>query len=246
MALTILAGIGYGLWRALTPRESDAALLALGLAACGVVIPAAMAVAGADYLAPRNVVAAMVPLTAGIAVIVTAQRTGRVGMAFVGRDRGGVPRAQRRREPEPAPAARGLAGPRAGDPGRRRRAAADRSRGDHHGGARVRRRWSTTCRRCTTCRAGATVRVSEIDETGYMPLAAGAGEPPAPGFHLVAHRDVDGLVLYRFRSAIPRTVSEAALREHVIAEGHPEVLVGAAVSPYNVISPPASPRVRKD
>ncbi len=71
VAFTILVGMGYGLWRALTPRESDAALLALGLAACGVLIPAAMAVAGADYLAPRNVVAAMVPLTAGIAVIVT-------------------------------------------------------------------------------------------------------------------------------------------------------------------------------
>ena len=70
VALTILAGMGYGLWRALTPREADAALLALGLAACGVLIPVAMAVAGADYLAPRNVVAAMVPLTAGIAVIV--------------------------------------------------------------------------------------------------------------------------------------------------------------------------------
>ena len=46
---------------------------------------------------------------------------------------------------------------------------------------------------------GATVRVSEIDETGYPPLVAGAGEPPAPGFRLVAHRDVNGLVLYRFR-----------------------------------------------
>ncbi len=50
---------------------------------------------------------------------------------------------------------------------------------------------------------GATVRVSEIDETGYPPLVAGAGEPPAPGFRLVAHRDVNGLVLYRFLSVDP-------------------------------------------
>ena len=72
---------------------------------------------------------------------------------------------------------------------------------------------------------GASVRVSEIDETGYPPLVAGAGEPPAPGFRLAAHRVVNGLVLYRFLSATPRTVPESALREHAITAAHPEVLV---------------------
>ncbi len=66
--------------------------------------------------------------------------------------------------------------------------------------------------------------MSEIDETGYAPLRPGAGEPPAPGFHLVQYGNVHGMILYRFRSASPRLVSEAVLREHVIAEGHPEVL----------------------
>ena len=84
VALEILAAVGYGLWRMLTPRESEAALLALGVAACGVLIPVAMALAGADYLAPRNVVAAMIPLTAGIATIAAARRTGRTGLALVG------------------------------------------------------------------------------------------------------------------------------------------------------------------
>jgi hypothetical protein len=74
-------------------------------------------------------------------------------------------------------------------------------------------------------RQGETVRGSEINETGYAPLRPGAGEPPAPGFHLVQYRNVNGMFLYRFRSATPGAVSEAALREHVIAEGHPEVLV---------------------
>ncbi len=84
LALAILAGVGFGLWRTLTPRESDGALLALALAACGVLIPVALALFGADYLAPRNLVAAMIPVTAAIAVIVTARRTGRTGMVWAG------------------------------------------------------------------------------------------------------------------------------------------------------------------
>src|SRR5207245_8520157 len=72
---------------------------------------------------------------------------------------------------------------------------------------------------------GAAVTVSEIDETGYAPLRASAGQPPAPGFHLLSRSDINGLILYRFRSVVPRTVSEAALRTHVIARARPEVLV---------------------
>ncbi len=220
VALEILAAVGYGLWRMLTPRESDSALLALGVAACGVLIPVAMAFAGADYLAPRNVVAAMIPLTAGIATIAAARRTGRTGLALVGLiavtftvltiDVDFSPRLQR---------------------------------GDWRGLARViGSEHSTGARAITTVelgaapleyylpplrnvRQGATMRVSEIDETGYAPLRPGAGEPPAPGFHLVQYRHVNGMILYRFRSATPRAVSEATLRERVIAEGHPEVLV---------------------
>ena len=48
---------------------------------------------------------------------------------------------------------------------------------------------------------------------------------PAPGFTLFARLNVDGLILYRFRSPVPRAVSEAALRRHVITLAHPEVLV---------------------
>jgi mannosyltransferase len=220
VALEILAAIGYGLWRMLTPRESEGALLALGVAACGVLIPVVMAFAGADYLAPRNVVGAMIPLTAGIATIAAARRTGRTGLALVGLiaatfaaltiDVDLSPRLQR---------------------------------GDWRGLARVigSEHPATAARTITTVELGAApleyylpplrnlprgaaVRVSEIDETGYAPLRPGAGEPPAIGFHLVQYRNVNGMILYRFRSATPRLVSEATLREHVIAEGHPEVL----------------------
>jgi hypothetical protein len=76
---------------------------------------------------------------------------------------------------------------------------------------------------------GTTVMVSEIDETGYAPLRASAGLPPAPGFHLLSRADVNGLIVYRFVSPAPRTVSEATLRRHVITEAHPEVLVSPGV-----------------
>ncbi|MGH2855108.1 MAG: glycosyltransferase family 39 protein [Solirubrobacteraceae bacterium] len=233
VAVEILAAMGYGLWRVLTPQESRGALLALGLAACGVLIPVAMAAAGADYLAPRNVVAAMIPLSAMIAVIASAQRTGRTGIAMVGLiavtgaalsvDVDLSPRLQRGDW-------RGLAQAiRAEPPGA-------------GGGSAQTEIESPSTRAITTVELGAApleyylpplrnlprgsaVRVSEIDETGYAPLRPGAGEPPAPGFRLVERRNVNGLILYRFRSATPRTVAEAALRSRVIAAGHPEVLV---------------------
>ncbi len=74
-------------------------------------------------------------------------------------------------------------------------------------------------------RAGRAVLVSEIDETGYAPLRPSAGAPPAPGFSLYARLDIDGLIVYRFRSSTPRSVSQAALRRHVITLAHPEVLI---------------------
>ncbi|HEX2703126.1 MAG TPA: glycosyltransferase family 39 protein, partial [Solirubrobacteraceae bacterium] len=80
IALLIGAGIALGLWRGVGQGARRGALLALVIVACGVLIPLAMALGGADYLAPRNVVAAMVPLTALIAVCVAAPGRGRTGM----------------------------------------------------------------------------------------------------------------------------------------------------------------------
>ncbi len=79
MGMVALVGVVYGLWRALTPREERGALIALTVAACGVGIPIVLAVGGADYLAPRNLVAAMVPVSVLLAVVIAARRTGRVG-----------------------------------------------------------------------------------------------------------------------------------------------------------------------
>jgi len=218
VALLILAGVGHALWRVLTPGESDGALLGLGITACAVLIPVAMALFGADYLAPRNELGAMVPLTATLAVILAARRGGRVGLALAGAicaaflalsvDVDLSPRLQR---------------------------------GDWRGLARILRGGSSE-RAITTVELGAApleyylpplrnlrrdgyVRLREIDETGYAPLRPGAGAPPTAGFHAAGYYDVHGLVLYRFVSAVPRVVSEAVLREHVVTAAHPEVLV---------------------
>ena len=68
-AAVVLAGLVYGLWRALTPARGarGAARADASAARAGWLIPLALAVLGADYLAPRNLVAAMVPVSALLA-----------------------------------------------------------------------------------------------------------------------------------------------------------------------------------
>jgi hypothetical protein len=220
VALVILAGLLFGLWHVLERSEERGALLALALAACGVLLPIGLVALGEDYLAPRNLVAAMIPLTVMIAVVVSARRTGHTGMLLAGLiavvflaisvDVDLSPRLQR---------------------------------GDWQGVARALGRGRGR-RVITTVELGAapleyylpplsnlarrtSVTVDEIDETGYAPLRASAGEPPAPGFVLRERLDINGLIIYRFSSSVPRSVSEQALREHVITPAHPEVLVPA-------------------
>ncbi len=224
VALPILAGLGYGLWSVLEPREERGVLIALSISACGVLLPIALIAFGADYLAPRNLVAAMIPVSALIAVIVVARRAGRTGAVLAA-----------------LIALAGLAitidvdlSPRL-------------QRGDWRGVAKVLRGTPVGERAITTVELGAapleyylpplhnlaegsTVTVGEIDETGYAPLKASAGRPPAPGFRLAGRYDVNGLIVYRFVANTPQMVSEATLRRHVITDAHPEVLVAPAVS----------------
>lgn len=237
VALGILAGLGLGLWRVLTPREEHGALIALAIAAGGILIPVALVAFGADYLAPRNLVAAMIPVTALIAVVVPSQRAGRAGIALAATIAVAflaitvdVPLSPRLQRGDWSGLARVLSVPAGGG-------AASVGRTSAEGVDRV--------RAITTVELGAApleyylpplrnlppgraVTVSEIDETGYAPLRAPAGEPPAPGFRLYDRRNIHGLIVYRFLSTTPRTVSEATLRRHVITLAHPEVLVPAA------------------
>jgi mannosyltransferase len=231
VALPILAGLALGLFamrgagRDLAARgrlaaERQRVLLTLAIAACGILIPIVLVGVGEDYLAPRNLVAAMIPLTAVIAAVVVWPGSGRgaialavtIALAFlaISLDVDASPRLQRGNWRDVAKALRAV----------------------------PRQHVITTVELGSApleyylpglhnLHKGTTVLVSEIDETGYAPLRSSAGEPPAAGFHLLARLNIDGLIVYRFVSSVPRAVSEATLRRHVITLASPSVLVPA-------------------
>jgi hypothetical protein len=257
VALPILAGASLGVWRVRTlrrgARERYGARLALLIAAGGVLIPIVLAALGADYLAPRNLVGAMVAVTALIAVLLASIDRAHgtlAGPAGPGpSDRGPMPERTLR-------AARRSGG--VGGPGAALAATVALAflavsvdvelsprlqRGNWREVARELGR-GTRGRALTTVELGAapleyylpglrnlargaSVSVSEIDEIGYAPLRRGAGRPPAPGFQLADRLNVDGLIVYRFVAPAARVVSEAGLRRHVITLARPEVLVPA-------------------
>jgi len=241
VALPIIAGVALGLWRMLErplaragtraapaqgqrppPGEARSArrgaLIAALIAGGGVLIPIVLALFGSDYLAPRNLVAAMIPVSALIAVLVLGPPTGRAGVAIaativlglliVSLDVDLSPRLQRGNWRDLAHELRG---------GARERAITS----VELGGVPL-QYYIPSLRNLPRRRS---VTLTEIDETGYAPLRRSAGRPPAPGFQLVDRRKIDGLVLYRFRSPVPRLVSAAILRRHVITRARPEVLV---------------------
>lgn len=222
VALVILAGVVYGLWCTLSRREERGALIALTVAAAGVLTPVLLALLGADYLAPRNLVAAMVPLSALLAIVVAAQRTGRIGMALAGLlalaflvlsvDVNFSPRLQR--------------GDWSGVAAVLRSAQPEHVITTVELGSAPLEYYLPGLRNLTF---GQSESVTEIDETGYAPLRAGAERPPVPGFHLSERHDINGLIVYRFTSRSPVTVSQEVLLRAVIAEeGRPEALVPAA------------------
>jgi 4-amino-4-deoxy-L-arabinose transferase-like glycosyltransferase len=74
LALPLLAATTIGLAR--IREEARGAALAALVAAGGVLLPIVLVALGADYLAPRNLVAAMIPVTALIAVLGASPRAG--------------------------------------------------------------------------------------------------------------------------------------------------------------------------
>jgi len=235
IALPILAAAALGAL-ALSPRGRRGALIALVLLASGVLAPLVLALAGADYLAPRNLVAAMIPLTALIAVLLAA--------ATEVRTRPRANAAGRGQLSDSALVAIALTcvtvlafaavcvdvslSPRL-------------QRGNWRGVARRIRPVGPLTAISTVQLAsapleyyvaglrnlprGRSVTVSEIDEIGYAPLRSSAAEPPAPGFRLVQRVDIDGLITYRFRARAPLAVSELALRRAALTQARPEVLI---------------------
>ena len=235
IALVVAAGLAFGIWRGIPGEARRGALLALVIAACGVLIPLALALVGADYLAPRNVVAAMVPLSAMIAVILAAPSTGRLGLALaaliaiaflaVSIDVNFNVRLQRSDWRDvakalgstPAPAGATGYGP------RETRYPLARVITIEELGSAPLEYYMPPLHNLV---AGQSVRVREIDEVGFFPLRPGASDPPAPGFRLASSLDIHDLIVYRFVSSEPVTVTEQTLVSHVITlRQHPEVLV---------------------
>lgn len=263
VALPLLVGVALGAWRlfatlagagepstpapatGVLPDARRGATIALAIAAFGVLAPIVLVAFGADYLAPRNLVGAMIPVTIVIAIALAAideppPSWGLPGLGaalaaltvlaflIVSIDVDLSPRLQRGNWRDVAHVIEHGGESAAGVPGFSRAGASP------VGGAMA----ITTVElgaapleyylpdlRLRNLARHARVRLSEIDETGYAPLRAGAGRRPAPGFQLRERRNVDGLVVYRFVSSVPRLVSEAELRRHVITLAHPEVLV---------------------
>jgi mannosyltransferase len=229
IALPIMGVIALGLWRMTEPsakserwrqeaqaRWSSAALLAIAVA--GVILPIGLALFGADYLAPRNLVAAMVPVTVLIAVLGTWPRSGGLGVLLLSLTAAGFlaitidvnlsPRLQRGNWRDVAKAVSVGPGPRAITTVELGAAPLEYYLpGVHY------------------IRPGSVLTAREVFETGYRPLRSSAGSAPAPGFHLLGRQDIDGLLVYRFAAPAARPVSEAELRRHVITLAHPEVLV---------------------
>ncbi|MGO9320870.1 MAG: glycosyltransferase family 39 protein [Solirubrobacteraceae bacterium] len=224
VALLIIAGLGLGLRRMLArPQSLRAALAPLSIAACGVLIPTLLAAGGADYLAPRNLVGAMIPLTALIAVMVVWPGTGRAGIAIaatitlaflaISIDVNLSPNLQRENW-------RGLVNDLAHGSSERAITAV------HFYGSTSIEYYLPSFHRL---RDDNSVVVKEIDETNSGPIRVASVPPPAPGFHLLARVDVDGMIAYRFVSPVPRRLSEAALARagHTLTLASNEVFVPA-------------------
>jgi mannosyltransferase len=243
VALPLLAGLTYGLRRGLGHDERRTALAMLALSACGVLAPIAFALAGADYLAARNVIAAMVPVTVLLAALVVPARAGRAGAVIAAVaalallaicvDVDLSPRLQRgdwkavaaalERPARPTVSSRAPAGGGAASGGTAvaggtiARPIAVVS--THLGSAPI-EYYAPSLRAAD----GSTLTASEIDEVGYSPLLPTAESPPAPGFRLVSKRDFHGELLYRFLAPRTQTVPLSRLAGSGIAAGETDVL----------------------
>ena len=239
VALPLLAVLGLGAWRMWKDRPGEhtgprpapaddlarrrkAVWVTLSLTAAGVLVPLALALGGADYLAPRNLVGAMVPFSALVAVLATwpAPRDA-LGPALLAVALVALLAVTLTVELDPKYQRSDWKGVVKSLPAGDSRAMVVNELG------------STPLRYYTPglqqLHTGDSVRVREIVLAGEEPLHASAGRPPAPGFKLVARHDFTGLVSLRFVAARPQIVSERTLREANITLVHGIVLAPDSV-----------------
>jgi hypothetical protein len=203
--------------------EGGALMLALGVVA--ILIPLGLALAGADYLAPRNLIADWVPLSAALALVLAAGGRAGLVLAVVVCLSGVVvlvatdldPRLER-------PAWNTVARELASGPG-------DRAIVTVELGAAPLEYYLPRLRlRYLSRRLSVSVR--EIDLVGYAPLRVGGLRPPTPAFSLIARSDTHGLLAYRYLAPRPQRLSGRFLRGLTITVGDrstSEVLLPAAI-----------------
>ncbi len=239
VALPLIVGFLYGLWRGLDAIESRGAWITAALAACGVLIPIIIIAFGFDYLAPRNLIAAMVPVTGLLAVVLASRRAGRAGAALLAAaaiaflaiciDVDLNPRLQRGDWRGVAAVVRSPAGvvPSAATAGSHTASRAGAPAAAHllatvHLGSAPLQYYIPSLKPLASQR---TILVGEIDEVAYPPLLPTAGKPPLPGFHLLSKHDVNGLVVYRFGTAHPQPLTASRLRYDGLSREAAEVFV---------------------
>lgn len=237
VALPLLAAAALGLWGLYRAPDSGATDVVAGdtpparerrraaadmaiVSAAAILLPLALALLGADYLAPRNLLGAMVPVTALLAILATAPEGGRwapalavlgtVALLLVSVDVDLSPRLQRGDW-------RGLARRLAAGP-------AARAIGTVELGSAPLEYYMHGLHPLPR---GSSALISAADETGYSPLRPSAGESPDAALAPIGRVNVNGMIAYRFRSPRPVLVSESQLRRRVITLAHPQVLVTA-------------------
>jgi hypothetical protein len=202
----------------LDSEERRAAAIPAAVGAVAIALPLLLAIAGKDYLAPRNLIGAWLPLAAALAVLLSTSHARRAALALgvvvcLGSlamviavnlshrlqrgDWSGVARAL-----GPTTKPRAIVTPELGS-----------SPLEYYlGHLRV-------------LRSNRQARVQEIDVVGYAPVVRGASKPPASRFTLVERLNIHGLRIWRFQSNRPHVLSEAKLRARRATAARTQVLV---------------------
>jgi uncharacterized membrane protein len=203
-ALPILAALVLA--PTLNERARAGARLCAAVGGFAVLVPVALKLAGIDYFTPRYIVAAYVPLSAALALLLAAESR-RIGAGLAMLICVGNLLVVAAVDTRP-----------------------QLQRGDWHGVADA-LRVGPSERAVVIAVIGAlplqyyqprlaqvsrrqTVRVREIDLVGYPPLRPRATRPPATGFSLAQRRMIHGIVVLRFRASRALLISGGRLLGH--------------------------------
>ncbi|MGH2851241.1 MAG: glycosyltransferase family 39 protein [Solirubrobacteraceae bacterium] len=220
-ALPVLSAVVLVALRPPDERRPALEILAVGVVA--IALPFVLALAGADYLAPRNLIADYVPLSAALAAGLGSRAVGRAGLATAA-----------------VVCLAGAAVVTATDLDSRLQ------RGDWSALAAAIRD-APRAHAIVTVEDGATpleyylpharlrylsvharIAVREVDLVGYAPLRADPAHPPTPAFTSAGKVDVHGLLVYRFTASHAQGISGRFLRSLAITDGQPSEVIAPA------------------